>query len=117
MSLDLTPSDLKEVYTATYKARNKWRNILLFLEVSSDTIESIGKIYLNKAEDCYREGLLEWLNGKAGTWGDLAKALSSPIVGHNKIAMEIEKAHIQPVGVANMTSSDSRQQNGKFFSS
>ena len=66
---------------------------------------------MNKAEDCYRDGLSKWLDVKARTWGDLTEALSSPIVGHNKIAMEIEEAYIQPVGSAN--SSASRQQNGK----
>ena len=87
----ITPADLKSVYRITYGARNKWRNILLELDVSSTTIESIGKRWHDTSEDCYREGLSEWLKTGVRSWGDLEEALSSPTVGYSDIANLIKK--------------------------
>ena len=71
MSDYLTIADLKRLYLVTFDARIKWRNILLILDIPSDTIDSIGR-------DC---------------WEDVVKALSSPIVGEVHIAKTIEKDH------------------------
>ena len=97
--MSLTKSALKIVYKASFEARNKWKNILLELEVSSATIKSIGNRCHDNPEDCYREGLLEWLEGGERNWGDLVEALSSPTVGHSEIAMVIERDYIQSTGV------------------
>lgn len=86
---------LKEVYTKTYEARDKWRNILLALDVPLDTIHSIGTTWNNKADDCYREGLSEWLKGGVRTWRDMAKALSSPIVGYSDLASAIDHESVK----------------------
>ena len=95
MSHYLTIADLNKVYLATFDARIKWRNILLMLEVSAATVETIGKEWSNNPDDCYREGLLEWLKGGDKSWRDIVKALSSPTVGHSDIARTIEKDHVQ----------------------
>ncbi len=63
MSDYLTIEYLNKVYLATFDARIKWRNILLMLEVFAATVETIGKEWSNNPDDCYREGLLEWLKG------------------------------------------------------
>ena len=91
----LTIAYLKQVYKATFEARNEWKNILLELEVSSATIRNIGMRCGDNPKDCYREGLSEWLQGVERTWGDLVEALSSPTVGHDDIAMAIERDYIQ----------------------
>ncbi len=88
--------DLRLLYTATFEARNKWRNILLNLKVSIATIESIGSKFRDNPDECYREGLVEWLKGEERSWEDVVEALSSPIVGHNDIATTIERNHILP---------------------
>ncbi len=95
MSGDLTIADLNKVYLATFDARIKWRNILLMLKVSAATLKTIGNEWSNNPEDCYREGLSEWLNGGEGSWRDIIKALSSPTVGHSDIARTVEKDHVQ----------------------
>ncbi|XP_064389884.1 uncharacterized protein LOC135337826 isoform X2 [Halichondria panicea] len=101
MSDYLTIADLNKVYLATFDARIKWRNILLMLEVSAATIRSIGKEWNNDPDDCYREGLLEWLTDGERRWEDMVEALSSPTVGHVHIARTIEKDHVQSTGASN----------------
>ena len=95
MSDYLTIADLKKLYLVTFDARIKWRNILLILDVPSATIDSIGKDWSNNPEDCYREGLKEWLNEGEKSWEAMVEALSSPIVGEVHIARTIERDHLQ----------------------
>ena len=97
--MSLTISDLKKVYKATFEARNEWKNILLELEVSSATIDSIGEGCRDISKDCYREGLKKWLEGGERSWGDLVEALSSPIVGHSEIAKKVERDYFQSTGM------------------
>ena len=89
----ITVSDLKKVYIATFEARYKWRNILLTLELSRATIDSIGTKFHDNPEDCLREGLSEWLINGERSWEDLVEALSSPIVSLKDIAMAIEREY------------------------
>ena len=103
MSLGI--ADLKKVYKTTFEARNKWKNILLELEVSSDTTDSIGEKYRDSPEDCYREGLKEWLKNGERNWRDLVEAFSSPTVGHGDLASVIEKEHIQHADSASTVTS------------
>ena len=95
--MSLTLADLKEVYRTTFEARNKWKNILLELDVSHTEIQVIEVRNHDHHEDCYREGLSTWLNdGTERTWRDLVKALSSPTVGYMEIAKRIEQTYNQP---------------------
>ena len=91
----LTITDLKEVYATTFEAHNEWRDILLALKLSKDTIDDISLRCHDNPEDCYCEGLKEWLEGGERSWGDLVEALASPTVGHHDIAMAIEKDYLQ----------------------
>ena len=101
MSLILTIENHNEVYTTTFEARNKWKNILLGLGISHADIDDIGVKCNNNPDDCYREGLALWLNGGERSWGDLVNAFSSPTVGHKDIARKIERVYIHsPYGVA-----------------
>ena len=96
--MSLTTADLKTVYVTTFAARNKWRNILLVLDVSPATIESIGVQFRDNPDDCYRKGLAEWLNAGERHWRDMVEALSSPVVGHKDMARAIERDYTQSVG-------------------
>ena len=89
----ITVADLKKVYKTTFEARYKWKNIFLELDLSSDTIESIGVSCHNNPVDCYREGLMRWLKSGERSWRDLAEALSSPTVDHQDIALVIEREY------------------------
>ena len=101
----ITTADLKTVYKVTYEARNKWRNILLELGVSSAAINSIGMRWHENPEDCYREGLSEWLKGGERSWGDLVEALSSHTVDHCDITMVIKRDYIKSVGTTTKVTS------------
>ncbi|XP_064389656.1 serine/threonine-protein kinase Sgk1-like isoform X2 [Halichondria panicea] len=103
MSDYLTIEDLKKVYLVTFDARVKWRNILLVLDVSPATINNVGTKWRDNPDDCYREGLSEWLTGGERSWEDVMAALSSPIVGHSDIASTIEREHVQSTGASNPT--------------
>ena len=76
---------------------------MLVLKIPSDIIDRIGKDWSNNPDDCYREGLKEWLKGGERSWEDVVKALSSPIVGHSDIARTIEKDHLQSTDASNPT--------------
>ncbi len=85
---------LNGVYTKTYKARNKWRNILLALKVDHATIDSIGAKWRDNPDNCYREGLDVWLRGEEKSWKDVVEALSSRTVGHSGIARALEESYV-----------------------
>ena len=103
MSDYLTIADLKRLYLVTFDARIKWRNILLILDVPSDTIHSIGKEWSNNPDDCYREGLIKWLNEGGKSWKEMVEALSSPIVSEVHIARTIKRDHLQSTDASNPT--------------
>ena len=101
MSDYLTIADLKRLYLVTFDARIKWRNILLILDIPQATIHSIGKEWSNNPDDCYREGLIKWLNEGGKSWKEMVEALSSPIVSEVHIAQTIERDHLQSTGPNN----------------
>ena len=59
---------------------------MLELGFTADEIDGIRKTFQNDPDDCYREGLSEWLKGGERSLKDLMEALSSPTVGHSDIA-------------------------------
>ncbi len=90
----ISSNDLREVYEATYEAREKWANVLLALDVTNPTIESIRSKFHGNPDDCYRQGLSQWLQEGDKSWNDVARAMSSPTVGHKDIAGAISKSHL-----------------------
>ena len=110
--MSITIADLKRVYKTTFEARNESKNILLELEISSSTIDSIRERCHDNPKECYREGLKEWLEGGERSWGDLVEALSSPTVGCNDIATVIVKDYIQSVGSTTTITSGISEQTG-----
>ncbi len=113
MSDYLTGADLGKLYNATFDARIKWRNILLALEISSATINSIGTQWRDNPDDCYREGLREWLRREKRSWKHVVEALSSPTVGHSDLVRTIERDNVLSTGASNPT--DVKPE-GKYFS-
>ena len=93
--MSVTHKNLKDVFAATYEARNKWTNLLLALGVDRPTIESIRAKHHNDPDECFQEGLFEWLRSGEKSWRDMTEALSSPTVGHRDIAGSIEKKFLQ----------------------
>ena len=116
MSDYLTIADLKRLYLVTFDARIKWRKILLILDVPQATIHSIGKDWSNNPVDCYREGLIKWLNEGGKSWKEMVEALSSPIVSEVHIAQTIKRDHLQSTGPSNPTDmkSEGKYRNAYF---
>lgn len=108
--MSISIDDLRIVYKTTFEARNKWQNILLELEMSSATIESISVRCRDNPDNCYREGLTEWLKGGERSWKELAEALSSPTVGHYDIAKAIDRDHNQSTGTTTIPTRESQPQ-------
>ncbi len=106
MSNYLTDADLEKLYLATFDARSKWRNILLALTISLDTINSISTKWHDKLDDCYREGLSEWLKGGERSWEYMVEALSNPTVGFSDLARTIERDHVRSTGHGASNSTD-----------
>ena len=62
--LSISLDDLSAVYEATYQARAKWKQMLLALQVNNTTIETINIRCREDPDNCYLEGLSEWLKGE-----------------------------------------------------
>ena len=107
--MSLSIEDLQSVYSMTYGVRSQWFKVLLELGVPHDTIVSIRLIHRNNPDECYLEGLTEWLQFGRRSWRDLEEAFSSPAVGRYDMA-EMIRDHIRSIG-----SASSVRQTGKFL--
>ena len=87
----ITLNDLSGVYEATFQARAKWKQMLLALQVNNTTIETINIRSHEDPDNCYLEGLSEWLKGGERNWTDVFEALSRSSVGHNDLAKVVER--------------------------
>ena len=57
--------------------------------MSTATIDSIGRRWRDNPDDCYREGLSEWLKSGERSWRDLTEALCSPTVDFSDLAITV----------------------------
>ena len=92
LAMALSIGNLKDVLKATYDARHKWDFILLMLGVSHSTIQSLRRKYNNDPDQCFLEGLSDWLRGGPRQWSDIVKALRDKTVCCEDVASEIEKS-------------------------
>ena len=89
----LTVDHLGIVRAELFKARTKWYDIGLALNVPVTTLDSIGGQFDNHS-DKLREALKVWL--KTATepiWQNVVDVLKSPVVGEPKLASDIEAKH------------------------
>ncbi len=96
--LSISLDDLSAVYEATYQARAKWKQMLLALQVNNTTIETINIRCREDPDNCYLEGLSEWLKGEERNWTDVFKALSRSSVGHSDLAKVVERRLTKATG-------------------
>ena len=90
IAMELSISDLGSVLTAVFKASTKWYNIGLVLNLAVVTLERIGSQF-DDPTDRLRETLKVWLETAAKpAWRDVVEALRSHVVGHSKLACDIE---------------------------
>ena len=93
---NLKITDLKDVKSALWDARAKWRNIGSCIGVDEGTLDTMK----GKDDDCFHEMLKNWLRGvykpgeknsKPRTWHSLIEALRDKIVNEEAMANELEK--------------------------
>ena len=87
----LNESDLVGVYKSVFRARARWYNIGLNLNIPSSDLEIHKELSPNEA---LREVLKTWLRqtNPVPTWSRLIEALRSPTVGEYQLAQELERA-------------------------
>ena len=102
----LGPDDLVGVHRAVHTVWHKWYLIGLGLRIPSHALDTIKEQH-NTPLNCYTRMLQVWLNTESSppTWSDLVQALSSPVVGENRLAEEIRMKYChgdgeQPSGPA-----------------
>ena len=85
-------SDLGDVYTRLFDARDKWFDIGLALNINFSTLKSIEREQLNNQSSCLREILAHRIqSGSSLTWADLSDCLRHPTVGRRDLASEIHQ--------------------------
>ena len=89
--LGLGIKDLASVLKATWKARVKWYNIGLELDMDPGTLDVI-KRDSDSTDERFRAMLGTWLKmvEPKPTWGALAEALRSPTVGYEHLAEQMQ---------------------------
>ena len=85
----LNESDLGGVYRSVFRARARWYNIGLNLNIPIGNLEVYKEL---SADEALREVLKTWLRqtNPAPTWSRLIEALRSPTVGEYQLAQELE---------------------------
>ena len=81
--------DLAELLTLLHGVRAKWKNIAIQLRLPKEDIDAIASDNNYKTEDCLTESITVWLKGVEPTREQLAKALQSPTVGREDIALTV----------------------------
>ena len=81
--------DLAELLTLLHGVRAKWKNIAIQLGLPKEDIDAIASDNNYKTEDCLTESITVWLKGVEPTREQLAKALQSPTVGREDIALKL----------------------------
>ncbi len=103
--LSINLDDLSAVYEETFQARAKWKQMLLALQVNNTTIETINIRCREDPDNCYLEGLSEWLKGEERSWTDVFEALSRSSVGHSDLAKVVERRLTKATGNTESSSS------------
>ena len=85
----LIESDIKELMDITWKAREKWFNIGIQLEMSVSDLKVISQNKSGQPDGCFVEMLVQWLRQGKATWEALINALKSEPVGYLQLANEI----------------------------
>ena len=77
---------------AICKAKTKWYNLGLELEILSEELDAI-ESESNEVDKCFRKMLQLWLKKCTPSWESLVKALQGPMVGHLQLARSIADEH------------------------
>ena len=92
--VDVWSCDIPEIRRVLHPARDEWYDFGSELDIPFYTLDEIKK----KNDDpkvCLLQTLREWFKfgKKSCTWGKIADALRSPVVGHEELANKIEATY------------------------
>ena len=90
LNRELTDSDLRDVRTKMWDARNRWFDIGIELGMLHPDLTAIRQQHNDEPNACMTEMLALWLKTKGTTWGDLISALKQPVVGFVSLADTLE---------------------------
>ena len=92
---------LLELLESVFSASPKWYNLGLRLGLQTPALDAISTRCKGDPEECLREMLKDWLNGKGTepSWGELVKALKSTAVGLKTLAKKLQAQYcvLEPV--------------------
>ena len=89
-SIVLSLTSFQVVFGQLFSIRNKWDNFGLALGLSPCDVDAIYADNHGKCEPCLRETLITRMRVKTLTWREVVFALSSPTIGNNELAEEIQ---------------------------
>ena len=90
--MQLTRKDMKEVCRELNRAKNKWFNLGVVLNVSDKTLSTIEDTLRGDPDICLKEVLYHRLQSSTPlTWRILCQSLRDTSVGYNDLADEISK--------------------------
>ena len=94
--------DLKTVLNALHKAKARWYDIGIQMEVEEHVLDAI-ELQFETPAACLRELVKTWLkrvNPQPASWEELVQALRSPSLreDYEKLAGELETEYCQPKG-------------------
>jgi len=77
----------------TFPCRAKWCNLGIQLQVDMDTLDCL-RAQFSDPGDQLREVLRAWvMTSDSPTWGTLAEALRSSVIGENQLAREVQQKY------------------------
>lgn len=93
----LTENDLVEVMEACIRVCAKWEYIGMALKVNLGELDAIKKDNPGSSKDCLKCMLSAWLKSvnPRPSWGALADALKSSLVGEERLSEEVKVKYCQ----------------------
>ena len=92
----LTESDLSEVRTKVWDARNKWFDLGIELKLNHADLTAIQQAFGTDPTTCLTEMLVRWLKTGRATWAKMIVALKHPAVGNSALAGKVESLCHEP---------------------
>ena len=89
-----TPPELRDLQNkVAAKARDKWKQVAIQLDIKPGHIHSIEIMEQSSPIPCYSEIFYVWRESKASpyTWGTIIDALRAPAVEEQQLANELEE--------------------------
>jgi len=86
-------ADLRTLINEAFPCRAKWCNLGIQLRVDMGTLDCL-RVQFSDPGDQLREVLRAWVTtSDSPTWGTLAEALRTPVIGENQLSREVQQKY------------------------